>query len=217
VAGRLAAGSLAAHVGVGLVAGVLALELDAGLVRGTVVVARALGVAPAEGVAQEVWRAGALRPVVHGLAVRILATHALAARAHAAVALTVALLALAALPVRIALMATALERVAYEGWLTSANWPVVLSHLTVGVLSTRSTNLSPGEPSAVSERVSRCSLGAPAYGHVVLHAAISPLATAEATGIHALVVLASPLRPAVTVLVTFSLDAARVGIAVVAW
>ena len=74
VVGGLAGGSLAAHVGVGVVAGVSALESHTGLVGGAVPVPGALGVAPGVGVAQEVGRAAALGPVVDGLTVGTLPT-----------------------------------------------------------------------------------------------------------------------------------------------
>jgi len=177
----------------------------------------ALRVAPGEGVSQEVRGAGALGAVVDGLAVGVLPADPLATGTHTPVALSVTLLAGTAGIVGVTLVTTSLQRVSDECRLTSADRPVVLTNLTVCVLSTRGTNLCSGKSPAASEWVSCCSLGAPAYGDMILDTAISPLATADATGVDTLVILASSLGATVTVLVTLSLNASCVGVSVVAW
>ena len=243
---RLAGGAQAAHVGVRFEARIAALEADTGLVAGAVRVAGALGVAAGVGVAQEVWRTGALGAVVHSLtnehvlvrdvsvshlAVRILPAGPAAAGVLTAVVQAVALLAGPAVPVRVALVAAALQRVPDVGRLAAADRPVVLSnlrklintktrseatHFTVSVCPARSADLVPGEPAAVAEGIAGCAAGAAADGHVVLHGAVRPGPARDGAGVHTLVVLAGARGPAVRVLVALALDAAGVGVALVA-
>merc|ERR1719244_2389380 len=91
---------------------------------------------------------------------------------------------MATVSVRVTLMTTPLRGVANVGWFAATDRAVILANLTVSVCPTRSTNLLSSEPPAVPERISCCSPGTPADSHVVLHGAVSPLATRQAAGVH---------------------------------
>lgn len=114
-------------------------------------------------------------------------------------------------------MTAALQGVTNVGVLAPADGSVIRSDLTVSVGPARSTDLSPGERSAVPEGISCSSPGTSADGHVVLYSAVRSLATGQRAGVHTLVVLAGSLGAAVSVLVTLPGYTASVGIAVVAW
>lgn len=195
--GGLTGGSLPADIWVWIVTGVPALELDTGLVGGTVGVSGALGVAPGEGVPEEIRGAGALGSVVDGLAIRVLPTHPGSTGSDTAVGLSVTLLGLATNTVRVTFMTTSLQRVPYVGWLAAADRPVVLAHLAVSVWTTRGTDLGAGEAAAGAEGISCGSSRAPADSHMVLNTAVGSLSTGDGTGVHTLVVLASSLWSAV--------------------
>ena len=106
--GGLARGALSAHVGVGIVARISALQPDTGLVAGAVVVSRALGVAAGVGIAEEVWRTGALGPVIDGLTIGVLSAGSPATGVLTSVVLSVALLSWSALVITLALVSAAL-------------------------------------------------------------------------------------------------------------
>lgn len=114
-------------------------------------------------------------------------------------------------------MTTPLQGVANVGWFAATDRAVILANLTVSVCPTRSTNLISSEPPAVPKRISCCSPGTPADSHVVLHGAVSPLATRQAAGVHTLVVLTGALWSTVRVLVTLPLYTACVGVTLVSW
>lgn len=175
--GRLASRPAATHVGVWLIAGIPTLEPDAGLVGGAVPVPGALGVAPGVGVTQEVWRTGALGPVVDCLTVGVLSTGSSSAGVLTPVQEAVTLLGGSTLGVSLALVTAALQGVPNVGLLAPADGSVVRPDLAVSVGSTRSTDLSPGEAPAVPEGVPRGALGTPADGYVVTHSAVSALTT----------------------------------------
>merc|ERR1719195_1060297 len=94
---------------------------------------------------------------------------------------------------------TSLQGVTNVRILAPADGSVVRSNLAVSVDPARSTNLSPGEGSAVPERISSCSSRTPADGHVVLYCAVSSLAAGQRAGVLTLVVLAGPLGAAVSI------------------
>lgn len=173
----LTCGSLSTHVRVGVVTRVSALELDTSLVRGTVIVSRALGVATGERISKEVWRTGALCAMVDSLTVGIFPACSTSTGRLTAVVLAITCLRLSTLVVRVTFMATSLQRISNVCWLTATDWTVILPNLTVSIGSTRSTNLIPGKPPAVPERVPCGAPGTPAYSHMVLDGAVSPLST----------------------------------------
>ena len=92
-----------------------------------------------------------------------------------------------------------------------------ITHLTVSVGTTRSTDLISSEPPAVPERISCGPPGTPADSHVVLHGAVCPLATRQAAGVNTLVILACSLWSTVRVLIALPLYAACVGVTLVPW
>jgi len=207
VVGRFTGGSLATNIGVWLKAGVLTPQPDTSLVGGTIRVAGAFSVTSGVGISQEIRWAGTLSAMVYSLAVGIFPAHSLTTGRLAPVGDSVALLGLAAFIVRVAFVSTTLQRVPNVRVLATTDWPVVRPHLTVSVGTTRSTDLLSGESATVAERISSCSPGTPAYGHMVLHCAVSTLATRDGTRVNALVVLTRSLWSTVLVLITFSLDA----------
>ena len=80
------------------------------------------------------------------------------------------------------------------------------AHLTVRVGTTGSTDLLSGESATVAEWISGGSPGTPANGHMVLHCAVSTLATRDGTRVDALVVLTRSLWSTVSVLIALSLN-----------
>jgi len=197
VAGSLTGGSLSAYVGVRIVTWVPALQLDTSLVGGAVVVSGTLSIAAGERIAKEVWGTATLCTMVDCLAVGILPACSTSTSILTTIVLTVTCLRLSTLIVRVTFMATSLQRVSNVCWLAATDRAVILSNLTVSVGATRSADLIPGEPPAVSERVPCGAPWTPADSHMVLYSAVSSLATRQATWVNTVVVLASTLRSTV--------------------
>lgn len=174
-----------------------------------------LGVAAGERVAEEVWRTGALGPVVDRLAVRVLAAHSVTAGRDTAVGLSVTCLRLTALPVRVTLVSAALQWVPNVGCPTATDRSVVICDLAVSVDATRSTNLVSCEPPTVAERISGGAAGATTDRHMVLHRAVGALAAGDGARVYTVIVLTRSLGAAVLVLVTLALYTPGVRIALV--
>jgi len=213
VVGGLTISAMATNVRVGFLTWVTTLQSDASLVGGAITVSGAFGVTTREGITEEVRRTGALRSVVDCPTVCILSTSSASARGLTSIRLTVTSLRLSTFSVGITLVSTALQRVPDVCLLASTHWSVVLANLAICVSPARSADFFSGEPSAITERISGGSSRTPTDGNVILHSAVSSLATGDGAGINTLVVLAGALWATVGVLVTFSLNTAGVGIA----
>jgi hypothetical protein len=109
-------------------------------------------------------------------------------------------------------VAAAREGVSDVGGFAFADWTVIFTNCAVSVGAARSADLVTGEPATIPERISSGSSGTPADGNMIPDSAVCPLATGDAAGINALVVLAGLLGRAIRVLITFSLDAPSVGV-----
>ena len=103
-------------------------------------------------------------------------------------------------------MSATLQWVSDVGILAPTDWPIVGSNLTVSVGSTGRADLLSGESATVAEWISCGSSWTPAYRYMVLHGTVSSLSTRDGTRVDTLVVLASPLRSTVGVLITLSLN-----------
>ena len=80
------------------------------------------------------------------------------------------------------------------------------AYFTVSVGTTGSTDLLSSESATAAEWISSGSPGTPANGHMVLHCAVSTLATRDGTRVDALVVLTRSLRSTVLIFITLSLS-----------
>jgi len=131
-----------------------------------------LGVATGVGIAQEVWRTGALGAVVYSLTIGVLSTGSPTAGVLTSVVLSVTLLGWSTLIVTLTLVSAALQRIANVCSLASADGSVIRSNLTICVSSTWSTNLFSGESSTTSERIASCTTRTSADGDMVLDSTV---------------------------------------------
>ena len=150
-----------------------------------------LGVATGVGIAQEVWRTGALGAVVYSLTIGVLSTGSPTTGVLTSVVLSVTLLGWSTLIVTLTLVSAALQRIANVCSLASADGSVIrsnlttnlydsvldscfiqYSYLTICVSSTWSTNLFSGESSTTSERIASCTTRTSADGDMVLDSTV---------------------------------------------
>jgi len=205
--------TLTANIGIGFAARISALELDTGQGAGTFVVSGALGVASGEGVAEEVLRAGALGPVVAGVAVGILTASSFSADWFALE--LDALLVAGALVVTFALPAAAGQRIADVILFASADGSVSVSDLTVGVGTAGGANLVASKLPAASERIAGETARTPANCDVVLDGTLCAWTARETARVNAPVVLASLVGRTLRVGDTVASYARAVGITLV--